>query len=173
MSVAKQQKSAKPTPEEIINAELNGDMKQNALNFTAFMTENKMTLRYASLNSWKAMYKGRTICYFRVNYTPIVSDGWIVQFNHLTQKWFTDYDEHLTNAGLKDFVIANVFPRRCLGRNCNAKKKMTILGRTFNEVCKCSPLQLINAAAADLENIKKYIMAVRAYINGSGAVSEL
>lgn len=155
-----EQKKVKPNVEDVVSNHLSGDTAKNALDFVAFMKQNKLSLRHTSGNNWKAMYRGKSVCYMLVN-----NEDWILRFSHFTrEKWFVDYDKHIVNAGLKEFILDNVNPRNCPGRDCNISRDKTILGKTFDEVCTCWPLYLRNLDGADLDNIKKFVLVVKQII---------
>jgi len=155
------QKNTKPKAEDVIPELLNGETEKAALSFTEFMRENKMPLKWASNNAWKASYKGKSVCYMIVN----ANGDWVIRFSQLTRdKWFVDYDDYITGAGLKEFVINNINRRLCPGRECGASKNKTILGKTFDEVCKCWPLYMRNFDGVDLENAKQLVLLIKKYI---------
>ena len=159
-----EQKSVKPKVEDAILQVLSGDRESAALDFAAFMQENKLSLRWASNNAWKAMYKGKSVCYMLIN----AGGDWVIRFSQFTrEKWFVDYDSHITDAGLKDFVINNINSRNCPGRDCGITRNKTILGKTFEEVCTCWPIYMRNPGGTDLEDVKKLILVIKMFITGS------
>ena len=153
-------KKAKPKVEDAVSMLLDGDTQKNALDFIAFMKENKLSLGHTSGNHWKAVCKGKSVCYMLVN-----ESEWILRFSQFTrEQWFVDYDNCITDAGLKEFILDNVNPRNCPGRDCGISRDKTILGKIFDEVCTCWPLYLRNLDGEDLENIKKLVLVIKKYI---------
>jgi len=154
-----EQKKTRPKAEEAVSKLLSGETQKNALDFISFMKDNKLSLGYAS-NSWKSTYKGKSVCYLLVH-----ENEWTLRFSHFTrEKWFVDYDCYIIEAKLKDFIVNNINPRNCPGRDCGASKSRTILGKNFDEVCTCWPLYLKNLSGEDIEYIKKYILVIKKYI---------
>jgi hypothetical protein len=59
----KEQKTTKPVIEDIIGKFLKGDALRNAMDFIAFLRENKMNPRWHSANSWRVSgKKGKGVC---------------------------------------------------------------------------------------------------------------
>ena len=65
-SLYKEQKANKPKVEDIIPNWLDGDMKNNALDFVTWLRVNKMSPTWASANSWKVSYKSKGVCYIKL-----------------------------------------------------------------------------------------------------------
>ena len=72
----KEQKALKLKIEDEIPKFLDGEMKQSALDFIAYMRANKMQPAWLSTNSWKANYKGQNIC----DHTHHCGPGWGMTF---------------------------------------------------------------------------------------------
>ena len=46
---------------------LDGETKQSALDFAAYMRANRMPLSWQSTNSWKANHKAQNVCVIRLS----------------------------------------------------------------------------------------------------------
>ena len=102
-SLLEYQKKNKAKIEDFISEYLDGDMKKLALDFVAHMRENKMTLRWAGFtNAWKAVCKGRCICYINLSWGDV---KWLVT-PYLEN--INDYEGSIISESLQDFVLDNV-----------------------------------------------------------------
>jgi len=162
-SLYKKQQAAKPKIEDIANEVINGDNLKNLLDFIEFLKNNKMSPRWASVNSWKVMHKNKSVCYVNLN----DRDGsWMIRHSQFTrEKWFIDYEKYITDAELKGFILEHINGPLCPGRDCwGSKNKMTILGKDFDAVCTCWPLTVKNPDGSVLECSKKFILAIKTII---------
>ncbi|MCL2361680.1 MAG: hypothetical protein FWC73_07705 [Defluviitaleaceae bacterium] len=134
------EKTAKPQIEETINDVLHGDALKNALDFVAFLRANKLSPRWASLNSWAVSYKNQRVCYIRLSgtahYHNLEDGSWHI--NHVnygqTELVGDDDEQYISNERLKDMVWNNVkYCAKCY--NCKPGNVVTVLGRQFDEVC--------------------------------------
>lgn len=163
-SLFKTQKENKPKIETLIPEWLDGDMKMNALEFTAWLRANKMSPTWASANSWKASYKGKRICYVKLLYIDREGDknkkySWVISVYYTNRD---KYNEVVKNEGLQSHIRDNPWYCNCtiggLPQNCGSRMDVTILGTEIKGVCGgyyhmyfCDP----NAKAID--GIKKLI----------------
>jgi len=117
------------------------DVKKLVLDFFDFMQKNKMTLRSAGFgNAFKALYKGKCICYVRLKGgSDCEKYNWVITpyLDHIGE-----YEESIIEEGLQDFIWDNVFHcKRCFpekypeGRPCVPGRNITLLGKEIKEVC--------------------------------------
>ena len=66
MSLAKEQQKLKPKIEDVISEFLDGDRRQNAQAFIAYLRESKLNPSYASYNAWWVNYKGKRLISLRI-----------------------------------------------------------------------------------------------------------
>jgi len=156
------QKIHKPKIENVIPVLLEGKKQKAALNFADFMRENKLTPKWASYNSWKATYKGKSVCYINLYEKE---DCWAIRFSQFTRdKWFVNYDSYIINAGLEDFILKNINKPLCPQKSCWTNRGRTILGQSFRAVCNCWPLWLKDFDVDDLENAKRFVLVIKKFI---------
>jgi hypothetical protein len=156
------QKHHKPKIEDVITVLLNGDKQKAALNFAAFMRENKLTPRWNAYNSWKVTYKNKSVCFINL----YENDGsWVIRFSQFTRdKWFVNYEDSIINAGLKVFILDNINKPLCQTKKCWTNRGKTILGKSFAAVCGCWPLWLKNFDGENLENAKRFVLVIKKFI---------
>jgi len=145
----KEQKIIKPKIEDIIPILFDGDMKKIISDFVAFMRANKMSPRWASLNSWKCSYKGKSVCYIKFNpYETIARvDGNVWNVSPIIDFNSNEFEILADDENMRNFFLAN--PRYCnenCHRNTCAAKfnqpletytgvKKKILGKDFENMC--------------------------------------
>jgi len=83
------EKKVKPLIEDVIPEYLDGDIKTSALDFVAYLRENKMKPVWAVQNGWKATYKGKVIYYIRL---PLYQS----HFNYKRESDKTDWTKSWT-----------------------------------------------------------------------------
>ena len=133
--------------EDVLPTILNGEKLKIALDFVAYMRENKMTLRWARFsNAWKASYKGKCICYVRLrgnSDVPSVGHSdthlWVITpfLLHIDE-----YEESVIREGLENTVWDNMFYcKRCFpekypeGRPCVPGRNIILLGKEIRGIC--------------------------------------
>jgi len=137
------QKVEKPQIDDLIPDYLNGENKKAALDFVAYLRENKIKPVWTIANAWKATYKGKTIYYIRL---PLHES----HFRNLKQSegmswensWvFTpylhnmnSYEELVINENLREFVLSGLhYCVPCAYRLC--PKEKTIFGENIQNLC--------------------------------------
>ena len=165
--LTQEQKKTRPKFEDIAGDFLEGDVLKNALDFTAFLRENKISDVWTATNSWKANYKGECACHFHIPYdpyTPLAGTGtWVLR----PAGWYGgEYENFITSDKYKEIMWASVKQcSACNGRYigkkrpCNFAKgndKM-IFGKKFENVC--GYLIIMNPNGEVLEFAKKWVEA--------------
>jgi len=172
------QKTTKPTAEEVIPDILDGDMKKNAMKFAAYMRENKMLLKQHSTSpgSQSAKYKGKIICEVLLSKNGNSSFGtfsgshWLVIPNICHA---TNYEDLILKEELQNIIWNN--PLYCRWgknrklstktQNCDPKKhrcaggtNLTLCGKTLIGVCYCRPYPIIcNPDETEIKAIKRLV----------------
>ena len=152
------QKKTRPQIENIIPEFMDGDMKRSALDFAAWLRENKMSPGWAGFtNAWKAANKGRTICYIKLGAgsgaSNIRNNIWVVApFLENLDK----YEDKVIGENLQGLLWDNVFycvqkPKESLPPeeirhyaltypcniwNCAPGKDMTVCGKELTNICR-------------------------------------
>ena len=136
ISLYQEQKKSKPQIENVISEYLDGEMKNIALDFVARLRTNRMSPIWASGNSWKSSYKGKGICYVKLD-----RGKWVVipLLDHLNQ-----YREIVVNEGLQNTIWVNIFRCEECNPGCAPGKDRTVLDRVFKNSCYGRPPIVFN-----------------------------
>ena len=174
------QRIAKPSAEEVIPDFLDGDVKENALNFAVYMRENKIPLKqYTTARATQsAKYKGKEICRM-VLYNakdkkfydlrqPTGIQSWLVMphINHINE-----YENVIINEGLHNTLWENI--KYCVwGENsgmsgdyrgcssshgCAGGTNLTVCGKTLKGVGFCRPYMFWNPGEMEIKTIKRLL----------------
>ena len=155
----KEQKVLKLKIEDEIPKYLDGEMKQSALDFIAYMRANRMQPTWQSSDSWKANYKGQNVCVIRLSKGSWRVVPRISRWNKLIDS-YNKYEKEITEEGLKGIVIANInICRSCAG--CGPGWEMTFFGKEHKNVCHNVPVQYVNPGEAEINCIKKILELMR------------
>jgi len=146
-----QQKANKPLLDDFICKILDGDMQKRALDFVAYLCDNKMKPAWTLTNEWTSACKSKAICNI-----VLVHDELNKTIDRLAKIWgdrrwrvklhlnhINLYEEQIISAGLQGFVLDNVgYCRNCKGsqntdRSC--RKQIMVLGKEIKNFC-CWPL---------------------------------
>ena len=164
------QSKLKPQIEEIIPEYLTGDNQKRALEFMAYLRDNKIKPVWAIQNGWKATYKGKVIYYIRL---PRYNS----HFRNLKQSDGTDwenswvftpylhnmssYEDLVINAGLREFVLNGLhYCVPCAHRLC--PKEKTIFGNKIENLCGGDlyggmALWYVNPSETEMRYLKKLL----------------
>jgi len=164
------QNKLKPQIEEVIPEYLIGDNQKRALEFIAFLRENKIKPVWAIQNGWKATYKGKVLYYIRLprygshfrNLKQSDGTGW-------ENSWvFTPYLHNLNayegqviEQNLREFVLSGLhYCVPCAHRLCPAER--TIFGSKIENLCGGDlyggmALWYVNPNESEIENLKKLL----------------
>ena len=168
----KQQEKTKPLIEDVIPEFLDGENKKTALEFVAYMRENKMRPTWKRHNSWNAMCKGKSICYirlakydrsFQVSKHSSESDceHWrvMLQLKELNKSKFEgfNFDEEM-----KNFICDNLYNCTPNCPNpCNRGNKIVVFGKELEKRCGSAldngHLVIANPNEAEINCIKKLL----------------
>jgi len=161
-----EQGKIKPQIEDIINANLDGDMKKTALDFAAYIRDNYMPLKWSGLNTWENDFCHivmfiETAAKWGNSYPP----NWLIILSIDIDK----YESLIAEEGLQQIIWDNVF--YCVHKNNEGKKDLgcspikgcaggvtkTFLGKEFRGVCKGRTWSVFNPGEATLNGIKKLL----------------
>ena len=165
MSLAKDQQKLKPKIEGIINELLDGDRRQRALDFVAYLRANKLNPCYASYNTWWVNYKGKRLISLRVGCNESVRYGLTSGSWHIGHwlQGFSFPDD--IDDELKQFIWANALP--CIHcQSCAPGHSGDILGRHFDSICY---FRIENPNAEGLELAKKLLEYKKKSVAGTVA----
>ena len=135
-----EEKKVRQKIEDVISDLLKGDMKTNALDFIAWLRENKIAITKNSESAYTFKIMGKSAGRIFIEKDNFVIEPYINYKNK-------EIDVLITDAGMQDVIWDNLFLcRRCAPHNCtpevNESKdnfigfKKIILGKEFNNLCK-------------------------------------
>lgn len=165
LSLYQEQKKTKPKAEEIIHTALEGDRKQNALNFIAFLKSFRMTPQWASANSWAVSYKNKRVCYIKISDYVAGEGSWYI-------RPAVSYDDTLMafclHESLEKVMLDSIHFCHACGK-CAPGKRATFFGKELDNVC-CSPIdfEFHNPDAAAMNCAKKLVVFRRNVISDLG-----
>jgi hypothetical protein len=169
----KEQKKTKPMIEDVMPHYLDGGRLKNALEFIAYLRENKIKPVWAITNGWKAVYKGKTLYYIRL---PLYE----AHFNRPNQldgtnwesSWcvtpflmnLAEYEDLITDETDKKIVVDNFYGcvPYCRGSGCSSEKKITVCGTELVRYCHDGmlgnrSLWVVNPDETEIACIKKFL----------------
>ena len=145
-----EQKKARQKIEDFINDLLDGETKENALDFVAWLRANKFGISTTSNgNSWKTTYKGKTVC----RILDMKKGRWHVEnYPDNVERQLElakGLEELIIKENMQDVIWTYVTARkccRCIPKKC-AKQfgideetftgcTKVYFGREFNNLCK-------------------------------------
>ena len=137
------QNKLRPKIEEIIPEYLTCDNRKRALEFIAFLRENKIKPTWAIQNGWKATYKGKVLYYIRLpRYASHFrnlkqSDGTSWENSWVFTPYLhnmSNYEDSVINENLREFVLSGLhYCVPCAHRLC--PKEKTIFGNKIQNLC--------------------------------------
>ena len=181
-----QEKKTKPKLENLIPQYLDGDMKKIALDFIAYMRENKMAPSYRPSLRYKCNYKGKGICTISLprmfpnpnpysdnefgqpwmeNDIDIHKNNWVVipQLDNFSE-YETQIDEDMRNiiCNPKNMYHCN----GCWMSNanfpeprdmCGPRPVRTLFGKEFHGLCGRGFFWFYNPNEAEIDCVKKLL----------------
>lgn len=166
-----EQKKVKPMVEDMISELLEGEKRHIALDFVAYLRENRMPPTWASANSWKASYKNKGVCYIKLDQHG--KNVWKV--NPITDH-SKDYDAFTDKENLREIIWKNVAyctrchpntcaPKGCADTFCGMRK--VYWGREIDGVCRGGDTSFVNPDEQAIQCLKKMFAFKRQTIEGN------
>lgn len=135
------QKKLKPLIEDVIPHYLDDENKKIALEFIAYLRENKMNPVWAGIhNTWKTDYKGKCLFYIRlcIDNPYREKKQWVINpyLLHIQK-----YEELIIEEGLQNLLwdnvhhCKNVLTGGCNSHNCSPGRNITVLDKEIKSVC--------------------------------------
>lgn len=156
-SLYRLQKVSKPKIEDIIAQTLVGDRKENALEFVSYVKSFPMTPSWASANSWAVNYKGKRVCYIKINDDVCGNASWHIR---PAIKYNKDLIEFCRTEQYASILLENVHFCRACGKCAPGKQKM-FFGKVFEGCCRAIDFDFYNPDLATLEFAKKLVVFCR------------
>jgi len=147
-SAFKDQKNTKPKIEDIVSEHCDTHYRENILEFIAYLKENKMTTRWASVNSWNVVHKSKNIAWIKLFEGSWYIDP-IVDFNDINFLSFIEKEK------LEKIIWNNVeLCTNCLpSGQCTPGYSLKILSKEFKNVCRVPRFK--NPKINEIKCIKK------------------
>lgn len=124
-----------------------GDAKENALAFAAYLNANRLApRRWFGPGYWRVPHEGNYLCGIVVD-----RQRWRVWF------FWGDYGGEFDGALLRTVHDAVRPCVRCTGDDCPKGREAAIFCENFSDVCFQFPIQFENPNAAELDCIKELI----------------
>lgn len=135
-----------PQIEDEINELLDGDLKETALGFAAYLRANQMTPRqWFGPSYWRVPHEDYYLCCIIVN-----KDQWRIFF------FRGDYSGEFEEGFIKT-VQDNVRPCVSCVDDCPKGKDLTVFGKEFANTCFQFPVQYVNPNGSTMEYIKELL----------------
>ncbi|MCL2433817.1 MAG: hypothetical protein FWD16_04795 [Clostridia bacterium] len=139
MSNSEQQK-LKPTIEEVAPELFSGEDLLTILDFADYLRSSKTPLRISGVaNAWKAMCKGKAICYVRLaqpQYEKMRNHKYkwaiVIYLSHIRE-----YEKSIIDEGYQDLLLSDLQMCGNCKLQCDPKSKViTILGKEISGICR-------------------------------------
>ena len=140
------QKATKPKIEDVIPCYVGVEALKTALDFIAYLRENKIKPVWTLHNAWKGTYKGKVIYYIRL---PLYRGHFRSPKRSSDADWmrswvFTPYlhninryEDQIMEEGLQDLVWDNLhYCKPCAHRKCLPECDKVILGKELKNLCR-------------------------------------
>jgi len=126
---------SKPKIEEVISEYDDANIREAVADFAEYMRVNKMPLKWASTNRYKALQNKTAICWVDLNQRALDPVKWRISVV-LTN--IAKYEEFILNKGWQDFILEKIaYCKPCNpNRLCAGGNKLSILGKNFNGICQ-------------------------------------
>lgn len=172
ISMAAQQRKDRPKIETLIPRYLPDEKVNIALDFAAWLRENRMNPGHAGIfNAWRADCKGKPIC--RITLMDLNSRTHDEEPNKqcmlvisLYLYYLSNYEKEIINEGLQNLIWDNIRGYCTTGchstkgrfRPCYPGRTLKLIGKEFKRVCCCDPFTWIyDPDKTAIEGIKKLL----------------
>ena len=147
--------SVKPKIEDVASNVLSGEVLKNALDFVAYLRDNKLNPIWSAQNAWKVSSKTFTVCFIRLygaaEYHGLSAGEWNIT------PFIGEYGADDLSAGNKKIALDN--KKNCSPCGICALQLDKIFGEKFPTACEAS-IHFHNPNSAAVECAKE-IVALR------------
>jgi len=124
------QRKLRPKIEDVIPLMVGEDKQQNALEFVAWLRENKMSPGWGGIhNTWNVNYKGRVLC--KIGSSENKKNWWCYLYLANIER----YEDIILSENLQNFVWDNVIFCVCAPNAPKIKHLATMGGTCMNARC--------------------------------------
>jgi len=163
----KQQRKTRPKAEDMICKYFEGEIKQNALDFVAWLKANKLSPRFAATNAWYIYHENDNFMQLRIDskeWPTVELDTEKTAFCLCFSAYTKFHDLLLNTEALKEAVITGMKPCTDCSPNCERREELPI-ARVCGEIVEntCVPYYLVfrDPSAEIIERVKKVILSVK------------
>lgn len=146
------EKIAKQDIVDVVNNVLHGDTQKRALDFVAYLSDNKINAQWSATNAWKISYQSFSVCFIRLygtaEYYNLKENSWQIT------PFIGEYDASSLSDEFKEIVWAK--KRTCQICGKCALQLDHVFGKKYDYVCEKS-IVFSNPDAKEIECIKKLI----------------
>jgi len=126
--------------EDAILQYLDVDMQATALDFVAFMRENKMSLRRSTSTDWTASYKTKTICWIRLKgaLSGRMQAKWEIRPNLIN---INTYENEIIDENMQNYIWDGLtYCGLCINSNglmreCSPGTNIIVLKKDISGIC--------------------------------------
>jgi len=155
-SLAQTQVDIRPKIEDVIGDVLSGEKLKLALDFIAYLKENKLKLSWSSANTWSVKHKGNVILFIRLT----GAEFFTLRENIENRSWLISPPFDI-KCGYKEFQSDKQFNKTiwenvnyCIGCiKCKPGNTYKILGKEFVGVCH-GAIKFVNPGPAEINCVK-------------------
>lgn len=141
---------------EYINDNLNGEAKQTALKFVAFLKSKHLTFNKDTCECWKdkiyywVKFNDECVCFIAIADPDEPENLWTVWSDE--SRLYEDYE---VSEEIKTIAWKNIdFCGDC--GSCGGSKSKKVFGKTFDRVCGCT-FRIDNPTAKDIPFLEKMV----------------
>jgi len=151
-----EQPKPKPAIEDVIRERITGGAQASALDFVAFLRENKLSPGRMDVGSYSVKSKGKSVCNVYIQ-----TDGrWMMRFRPST------LENKFNDSNLLKFVLGAIHhpDPRCPSCPGIVKNYAGVLGVQPDNVCNCWPVKIYNPDGTALEHCKQFVLHIKSAI---------
>jgi len=142
----------KPQIEDVANEVLSGDALRNALDFIAYLRENKLNPNWSATNVWKVSSKTFNVCFIRLygaaEYHGLKPGEWNIS------PFIGEYEPDSLSDENRDIAWAN--KKTCSGCGKCALPLDAVFGRKYDYACEAA-IRFVNPDAKAIACAKKLV----------------
>ena len=160
-SLFKDQKNIRPKIEDIAFEYVNEEFKEDILEFITYLKEDKMTVQWASVNSWKILHKSKDVAFIKLY------EG----------SWYIDPAVDFKDSNFESLIKKEKYEKiiwdnieicvNCLPNGqCTPGRSVKILGKDYKNVCHS--IRFKNPKINEINCIKKIFEYRKKIISENG-----
>jgi len=151
MRLKNEQYKSRPKIEKFISeGEFDNEIKTSILDFASHLRANKMSPQWASVNTWKFLYKGK-----RIGYIRLIEADWYL--GYIIKSDDVKFDNYAEIENLSELICNNFnYCDNCAPTgHCAPGQDIKFMNGNFKNVCWNDNLRFKIQNSFELERIKK------------------